>query len=193
MRKIRDKVCFLCKQKISSVVCATSSNCAFWCANAISDAKVVLFVPSSGLTNVLEQMEERYVRLIDSRMFISGIKSLLISSFMKSVDWGSMVYNSCRLPSLIAGLMVNTIQPDCATPHWGTKETGKTGKSSSSVTCNHRAHAGDVFWFFYRAHTAFDVTWCRHFMLQDANISLAFDINFRHWSSVWCYSHRMRH
>ena len=89
------------------MVCATSSNHAFLCEKAISDAKVGLFVPSSGLTNVLEQMEERYVRLIDSRMFISGIKSSLISSFMKSVDWGSMVCNSCRLQSLIAGLMVN--------------------------------------------------------------------------------------
>ena len=40
------------------------------------------------------------MRLIDSKVFISGNKS----SFMKSVDWGSMVCNSCRLPSLIAGL-----------------------------------------------------------------------------------------
>ena len=113
MRKICNKVCLLCKQKISSVVCATSSNYAFWCAKAISDAKVGLFVPSSGPTNVLEQMERRYVCLIDSRMFISGTKS----SFMKSVDWGSMVCNSCRLQSLIAGLMVNTTRSDCATLH----------------------------------------------------------------------------
>ena len=37
------------------MVCATSSNHAFLCAKAISDAKGGLFVPSSGLTNVLEQ------------------------------------------------------------------------------------------------------------------------------------------
>ena len=107
VRKIRDKVCMPCKQKISSVMSANSSNHAFLCTKAITDSKVGLFVPSSGLTDVLEQMEERYVRLIDSRMCIPGIKSSLISSFMESVDWGSMVCNSCRLQSLIAGLMVN--------------------------------------------------------------------------------------
>ena len=111
VKKIRDKVCEPCQQKIcsgtSSTITSYSQSQGFLATKAYGEALAGLHVPSLLLTDVLESMELKFLEVINSAMYCPGVKSVLLASLQNAVGFNNLSCDSCPVQALVVGLMVN--------------------------------------------------------------------------------------
>ena len=106
VRKVRDKVCNTCKEKITSIICPDNESHQFLAAKNYSGVKEGLLVGSTVLTNLLKQLESEYRSIIDDVIPAPHVKASLAQSFLKIVP-GCLKCDLCHLPSLIVHFMIN--------------------------------------------------------------------------------------
>lgn len=109
-RKIKDKVCNSCIEKIcldTSLNDVHGCNYDFVKAKNYCDAKHGLIVPSSVLSDVLQQLEMKYCSIIDDAIYVEKVKASLVSTLLKVDACKKLACDSCDLVSMVVHLMVN--------------------------------------------------------------------------------------
>ena len=108
IRRLRGKMCNDCTSKL---ICSSESESdgklEFIKLKKYAGAKDGLILPSKAVLDVLEKVEKEYRGVIDNVMYCEKVKTSLVSTILKNVNFETLYCKSCKPHLAIVHIMVN--------------------------------------------------------------------------------------